>query len=334
MNQKIKTVKLENQVIKSIKNWLQGDNFFEIFPPKIVKASGSCENVDTLFEVSVEGSLKWFCPQNPTRAYLSQTAQLYLEAFVPYLEKTFSIGPSFRAEPGADNRHLTEFLMAEIEFAGNFNELLSCIEKIIYKITQDIINLPENIQQELGLNKNNIERLKSLKPVFPQITYQQAIKDLGIPYGDDISRQEEQKLLKKFNQHPYFITHFPNPLFDHGKEIEVEKFFNMIPNPEDPKHVLSADLILPFGGEAVGAAQRVHNPEELKKRLENSRMFQKLKKRGGGLEDFEWYLQRINEKTVPHAGCGFGIGRILKFLQGKDDIREAITFSSNQETLI
>jgi len=38
-------------------------------------------------------------------------------------------------------------------------------------------------------------------------------------------------------------------------------------------------LILPIGGEVVGAAQRVHKFEELKWRLENSRMFKRLVKK-------------------------------------------------------
>lgn len=334
MENKIITAKLENQVIKSMRDWLQEANFFEIFPPKIVRASGSCENVDTLFEIGVDGNLRWFCPKNPCRTYLSQTAQLYLEAFVPYLEKVYSVGPSFRAETGSDNRHLTEFMMMEIEFSGNFKTLLSYIEKIIYRIIKDIVKLPAKKQAELGFRKDDIKRLKTVKPIFPKISYREATKTLGIPYGNDISRHEEQKLMEQLGGQPFFITHFPNPLFDHGKEIEVEKFFNMIPDPKNPQRVLSADLILPFGGEAVGAAQRVHSPEELKKRLKNSRMFQKLQKKGGGLDDFSWYLEKIEQKSVPHAGCGFGIGRILKFLRGHDDIRQVITFPSNQESVI
>jgi asparaginyl-tRNA synthetase len=334
MQEKIITAKLENQVIGSMKNWLHEAGFFEIFPPKIVRASGACENVDTLFEIGVSGNMHWFCPQNPHKAYLSQTAQLYLEAFVPYLKKVYSVGPSFRAEEGADNRHLTEFMMMEIEFSEKFETLLSCIEKIIYKVVEDVLKLPLKKQKELGFSKEDVKRLKTIKPIFPKITYEQAVENLGISYGDDISRQNEQTLMAQLGNHPFFITHFPNPLFDHGKEIEVEKFFNMIPDPKNPKRVLSADLILPFGGEAVGAAQRVHNPEELKQRLKNSRMFKRLREKGGRLDDFGWYLEKIEKKSVPHSGCGFGIGRILKFLRGREDIRSVLTFPSNQECVI
>lgn len=334
MKTQIPNALLEHQVIKSMREYFEKEGFIELFPPKIVRASGACENIDTLFEISVSGNFYWFCPQKPCRSYLSQTAQLYLEAFVPYLNKVYSVGPSFRAEPGNDERHLTEFTMLEIEFAGNFQELLSYIEKAIYNVVVNILSLPNKTKKALNLKAENLQRLKKIKQEFPKITYEEAIKILKLNFGDDISSKDEQKLLKKFNNHPLFITHHPNPLFDHGKEIEVEKFFNMIPDPNNPKYVLSADLILPFGGEAVGSAQRVHKYEELVWRLKNSKMFQRLVKKGGSLDDFSWYLERVKEKSVPHAGCGFGIARILKFIKGEKDIKKVVTFPSNQQNII
>jgi len=334
MKEKVSTALLERQVIKSMRNWLEKEGFMEIFPPKIVRASGACENIDTLFEIGVNGNFYWFHSKTPHRTYLSQTAQLYLEAFVPYLKKVYSVGPSFRAEPGNDNRHLTEFTMLEIEFAGSFKELLSYIEKIIYNVIRDILNLPAKIKKGLNLSTENLKRLKKVKPVFPKITYKKALEILNLPFGSDIAWKNEQKLLKKFGNQPLLITHYPNPLFNHGKEIEVEKFFNMTPDPENPKYILSADLILPFSGEAVGAAQRVHRFEELKERLENSRMFKRLVKKGGSLDDFYWYFEKVKEKSVPHSGCGFGIARILKFIKGEEDIKKAVAFPSNRENII
>lgn len=334
MEEKITTAKLERQVIKSMRDWLEKAGFFEIYPPKIVRASGACENIDTLFEIGVGGNFYWFNSEIPHRAYLSQTAQLYLESLVPYLEKVYSIGPSFRAEPRIDNRHLTEFTMVEIEFAGNFKKLLRYIEKIIFGVIKEILKLPPKKKGELGLSEKAIKGLEKVKPVFPKITYAKAIKILGLSFGSDISWENEQALIKKLGGQPIFITHFPNPIYDHGKKIEVEKFFNMIPSSENQKYVLSADLILPFGGEAVGAAQRVHRLEELRWRLENSRMFKRLVEKGGGLEDFKWYFEKIKEKSVPHSGCGFGVARILKFLSGKEDIKRAITFPSSRGNII
>lgn len=331
----VETARLESFVINSMRNYFGKEGFVELLPPKIVRASGACENIDTLFEVGVNKNFHWFKGEKRLlNAYLSQTAQLYLEAFTPYLEKVYSIGPSFRAEPGNDSRHLTEFTMLEIEFKGGFKKLLEYIEQVIWSICQDIIQLSRKSRAAMGLKKNNVLGLKNVKIPFPKITYKETIKILGLSFGEDISSDDEQKLTKKFNNQPVFITHFPNPLRKHNRKNMIEKFFNMSPNPFNPAFVLSADLILPYGGEAAGAAQRVHRPKTIISRLTKSRMFQRLKRRGGDIDDFKWYLERVREKIVPHAGCGFGVARIIKFIKKEKDVKNCLTFPSNQETLI
>jgi asparaginyl-tRNA synthetase len=334
MKHKLPTALLEAQVFKSGRAHLEREGFTEIFPPRIVRASGACENVNTLFEVSSDKNFEWFGHPQKHRAYLAQTGQLYLEAFVPYVPKVYCVGPSFRAEPGSDNRHLTEFQMVEIEFAGNFHELLSHIEKFIYRIVKDLLELPIEKQKMMGLSGSHITRLAKTQPVFPKVTYSEAVERLHLTWGDDISSKKEAELVAQFDNHPVFITRYPDPMWDHGKEIEVEKFFNMLPDPQNPGLVLSADLILPIAGEAVGSAARIDDPNTLVSRLGRSKMYNRLLSMGGSMDDFGWYIERSKEKMVPHAGCGFGISRILRWISGTDDIKEAVTFPSNQHRII
>ncbi|MFN3302010.1 MAG: amino acid--tRNA ligase-related protein [Patescibacteria group bacterium] len=333
--EKIKSIALlESEVLKASRNYLEREGFVEIVVPRIVRASGSCENVNTLFEVSVDNDLGWFFGK---RAYLTQTGQLYLEALVPIFNKVYCAGDSFRAEPKVDNRHLAEFYMIEIEFAGNFDQLLFQIEGFIKAIVKDLI---KKEFAQFGLSEERKKELMKIPEVFPKVTYDQAIellKKMGekIEWGDDITAIEEKMLVEYFDNQPLFITHYPDPIWDHGKEIEVEKFFNMSPDPENPGRVLSADLILPYGGEAVGAAQRVHEVDILKYRLKNSRMFKMLQRKGGSIDDFSWYIKNLEENgSVPHAGCGFGISRILKWIRASDDIRQCVAFPVNRQTLI
>ena len=334
MQQKLSTALLEAHVFSSGRRYLAQEGFTELFPPRLVRASGACENVNTLFEVSSDKDFNWFgTTGHKHHAYLAQTGQLYLEAFVPYLEKTYCVGPSFRAEPGNDTRHLIEFMMMEIEFKGGFNQLLKYIEGFVYSIAQDLVRLAPQQQKTMGL-ENEIERLGKVKPIFPKITYDEAIAKLGLTWGDDIDSTKEQELVEQYDNHPVFITRYPDPMYDHGKEIEVEKFFNMLPDPEHPGRVLSADLILPIAGEAVGSAARIDDAKTLVERLERSKMFDRLKKLGGNLDDFAWYIERSKEKMVPHAGCGFGMSRILRWIANTDDIKKAVTFPSNQEQII
>jgi asparaginyl-tRNA synthetase len=328
-----KRIKFISEVFKSSRKHLEERGFTEILVPRLVRATGACENVNTLFEVYAEGNYQWF----GRRSYLAQTGQLYLEALVPQLQKVYCVGPSFRAETHVDSRHLTEFQMIEIEFAGNFHELLIEIEELIKKVASDLIFLSAKI--DLGLSYQNLLRLKKLPDRFPKITYDEAIKilqteDERIEWGDDISSQREKILLRKFENQPIFITHYPDPCCDFGKDIEVEKFFNMLSDPETPGRVLSSDLILPFGGEAVGSAARVHLPEEMIRRLKNSKMFKRLKELGGDISDFQWYIDELKKGSTPHSGCGFGMARIVQWLLGEEDIRKSVTFPSNKEQLI
>lgn len=332
-----KITRLEFQILKSARNYLENNNYIEIAVPRMTKASGACENIDTLFEVSVDNNFTWF--NRDSRTYLAQTGQLYLEAFVPFLKKVYCVGPSFRAEPKVDSRHLTEFQMIEIELSTDFEGLLEEIEGLLKEIIFDIQKLSYGDLLELGVDPKRMKFIKC--PVrFPRLTYDQAIENLQklgitIDWGDDISRERERLLLQGVDNQPLFITHYPDPMWNHGKEIEVEKFFNMLPDPENPGRVLSCDLLLPFGGEAVGAAARVHKINVLVKRLENSRMFERLKTKGGSLKDFRWYIEQVKMNgAIPHAGCGFGLARIVQWIKGSNDIRECTTFPSNKEILI
>lgn len=329
------TINLESFVTKVGRQYFEKNGFTEVTTPRLVRASGACENINTLFEVSVDNDQKWF---NGKRAYLAQTGQLYLEALVPEMGNVFAVGPSFRAEPKVDNRHLVEFQMLEIEFPGGFEKLLIYIEGYIKAIAATVTGDKKYAQTALGLTEKKIRELNALPKKLPRVTYDKAInilKSLGekIEWGDDIDSAREEKLVHHFGGYPLFITHYPDPMWKFEKPIEVEKFFNMLPDGKG--RVFSSDLILPGAGEAVGSAARVHQLAVLKKRLIHSRMFRRLREHGGSLSDFQWYINQVKKHgAVPHAGCGFGISRILKWLRGTPDIRKAVAFPVNRKILI
>jgi asparaginyl-tRNA synthetase len=332
----VNSTKLISQALRSSRCYLEEKGYVEVAVPRVVRASGACENVNTLFEVSVDGDFNWF---NQNKGYLAQTGQLYLEAMVPYLGKVYCSGSSFRAEPKADNRHLIEFQLLEIEFAGDFDELLKEVQGVVQRMASDLLK-HNNPEKEFDLKEKDLKRLENSLVDFPQVTYDEAIELLNqlgqeIHWGQDITSQMEQKITAYFGEVPVFITRFPDPCWDFGKEIEVEKFFNMLPDPENPGRVLSCDMIMPYGGEAVGAAARVHQAETLTQRLSHSRMFKRLLEKGGGWSDFAWYLDRVRENgCVPHVGGGFGLARVIQFIKGSGDIRECVSFVSNKEYLI
>ena len=307
--------KIEAELIKGARHYFEENGFTEVLTPHITKATGSCENINTVFGIDYFGS----------QGYLAQTGQLYLESLVPTLGKVYCVWPSFRAEPDVDDRHLVEFPLIEMEIPGHFDEMIEYIEKLLCRmIAEVLINRQEELEF-LGIDK---KRLLDVKRPFKRITYDEAVEMLaeeGVKWGDDLKSKHEKILVKKLGNKPLFITHFP---------VEI-KFFNMKTNKNNPKIVNSTDLILPGSGEAVGAAEREYKFEALLEKLKKSKMMKQLEERGGSIKDFEWYLNFYKKYgKTPHAGFGMGLNRVTQFVLGWDDIRASTVFPLNRTSLM
>jgi len=291
-----KVLETEAALLRGARKYMDRNGFSEVVVPHLTRGTGSCENVDTMFAID------WF---GEGEVYLCQTGQLYLESLIPHaFDKVWCVGPSFRAEPRVDKRHLAEFVLLEFEFAGGFEELLTEIEATVKSMTK-----------EAGLE---------LKEPFARITYTRAINELGKPWAYDLKHDDEQYLVEMHGGGPLFITHYPEEI----------KFFNMRNNPENSRVVNSADLILPHSGEAVGAAERVYEYEMLHKKLSQSVMLKQLEARGGSIEAFRWYLDHMKNKgSVLHSGCGIGLNRVTQYVLAEHDIRNATTYPVNKETV-
>jgi len=304
--------RVESILLRGARHYLEDKGYVEVSVPHITRATGACENIYTLFGLDYFGE----------QAYLSQTGQLYLEVLTPFLSKVWCVGPSFRAENRVDGRHLTEFTLLELEFKGDFEQLLSETESVVCAMTGELVRSEE--AQALGVE---IEWLKDISRPFKRITYSEAVELLsreGVKWGDDLQSRHERMLVDTLGGKPLFITHYPKSM----------KFFNMIEDEKDPRVVKSADLILPHSGEAVGAAEREYRHDRLVERLMSSNMMKMLIQRGGSAKDFDWYLDFYKKHGIPHSGCGIGVNRITQFALASDDIRAATVYPMNRESLL
>lgn len=67
----------------------------------------------------------------------------------------------------------------------------------------------------------------------------------------------------------------------------------------------------------IGGAQREHRYDVLDKKLEEL----KLDK-----EAYWWYMELRKYGSVPHAGFGLGLERLIMFVTGIENIRDVIPF--------
>jgi len=306
--------RIEASLLRGARKYFDANDFVEILVPHLTRATGACENIATMFTVDHFGE----------NVYLAQTGQLYLEVLTPFLKKVWCIGPSFRAEPSVDERHLTEFTLIELEFEGNLRQLMHHIENVVGSMIQECLATRDRDLELLRVDKDRL----NVAPPFKKVTYTDAVEQLrsfGVKWGDDLKSVHEKALVEMFGNKPLFITHYPKAI----------KFFNMKQNTLDPSIVNSTDLILPFSGEAVGAAEREYQYESLLKRLEESTMLRQLIQRGGSIHDFDWYLEFYRRYGgTPHSGCGIGLNRVTQYVLGSNDIRASTVFPMNKQTIM
>lgn len=290
--------KLKHQLLKAMREWFDENKFTEVTPTVIT--TNAAEGGSTVFEFDYFGQ----------KAFLSQTAQMYLEAMIFSLENVYSITPSFRAEKSRTTRHLTEYMHLEAEEAwtdthGNMKVQEELLAHTLHRLAERVPTL----LRDLGRDPAQLENVQT---PFRRMTYTKAVevlqsKGAQIRWGEDLGTNEERVLTAEETQ-PIFVTNFP-------KEI---KAFYMKIDPDDPRTVLGNDCLAPEGfGEIIGASQREENIET---------MVERLKAHGAHLPNYEWYLDLRRYGSVPHSGFGLGVERVLRWITKQEHIRDMTPF--------
>ena len=243
--------------------------------------------------------------------YLAQTWQLYGESAIFALEKVYNTGPTFRAEKSKTSRHLSEFWMVETEVAWwKLPEITEFAKK---EIKYCIKQVAEECAEEFKLLEQDPKALIAMtKKVWPTIKYREALKllkdkaGMSVKFGKDLRTIEEETLMKQFNT-PVVVTHYPQ---------EVMAFYKP-KDPEHPDEALCFDMLCPVGLEIVGGSERS---------LDIKEMSENLKRDGENPEDYEFYFDLRRYGSVPHSGYGVGLERVIQWICGLDNIKDAIGF--------
>ncbi|HUT28095.1 MAG TPA: asparagine--tRNA ligase [Methanomassiliicoccales archaeon] len=291
-------MKVKATLLAGAREWLMENDFTEVTPP--IFTQNACEGGVTLFK------LKYF----DREAFLSQSAQMYLESLVFSLEKVYSITPSFRAEKSRTSRHLTEYWHMELEEAWTDNEgNMRIQEELVSAMVSKVL---KERKEELGLLKRDAEPLKAVKAPFKRVRYSKMIdllqeKGFEITYGCDLGALEERSITEE-EVAPVFVTNYP-------KEC---KAFYMKEDEDDPRTYKCADLLAPFGfGEIIGGSER---------ETDLNKLLQRLEEQGIPEDPYRWYLDLRRYGSVPHSGFGLGVERIVKWVCGLEHIRDAMPY--------
>ena len=319
--------RVRNALCFATHKFFQERDFLYVHTP-IITAS-DCEGAGQMFKVTTldnkkppltkEGKVDYTQDFFEKPTFLTVSGQLEGETYACALSDVYTFGPTFRAENSNTSRHLAEFWMIEPEMAfANLNDDMNCAEEYLKYCIEYVLN---NCKQDLELfdkfvSKGLIEKLEHIvKTPFERLTYTKAIEilkkapkefEFPIEWGKDLQSEHERYLAEE---------HFKKPviLIDYPKEI---KSFYMRLN-DDGKTVAAMDVLVAGVGEIIGGSQREERLDVLEKRMDESNLPK---------EDYWWYLELRKYGSVPHAGFGLGLERLVLFATGMENIRDVIPF--------
>jgi asparaginyl-tRNA synthetase len=304
----IAVAKIRASILRFAREWFMENDWIEVTAPIIVK--GAVEGGSTLF------SIKYFDEE----AFLSQSAQLYLESMTFCLGPVWSLTPSFRAEKSRTVRHLVEFSHLEAEAPWvNMEDILSVQEQLVSFIVQ---NTAKHASEELALLKINTNELKRIEPPFDRLTYAKAIESLRakdfmimaengsqrtIEHGDDLNIDSERELTKN-SLRPIFVVGYP---------LAIKPFY-VKEDPQNKGMGLAADMLATQGfGEITSGGIREDDVNTLTKRIEKEDLDR---------SSYDWYIDLRRYGSVPHGGFGLGIERLVRWITNIKDIKDTVLF--------
>jgi asparaginyl-tRNA synthetase len=294
------TLRIRGTIVDACRQFMSQEGFLLIDAPVLTPAA--CEGTTTLFSTDYFGDT----------AYLTQSGQLYMEAAAMAFGKVYCFGPTFRAEKSKTRRHLTEFWMIEPEMAYcDLEQDMEIAEAMVTHVVGRVLADCTTELKVLERDTTPLERVVAGTP-FPRLRYDDAIdilkgKGSQIEWGSDLGGEDETLLSEDFDT-PVFVHRYPAAI----------KAFYMKLDPHDGRLALCVDMLAPEGyGEIIGGGQREDDLGKLEARIEVH---------GLPRDAFEWYLDLRKYGSVPHAGFGMGIERVVAWLCGLKHVRETIPF--------
>lgn len=301
--QEQKIFKIRGSLTCAIREFLDEHEFIEIDTPKLLPEA--TEGGAEVFKLDYFGK----------EATLAQSPQFYKQIMVGAFERVYEIGHSYRAEPSATTRHVTELTMLDIEmgFVRDHDEVLDMVgdmtQHALKKIYEDhaadlkSLNAPElKLSEDGKIPRFTIAEIHEMYTKATK-TDTTAEKDL-IP---DEERWISDYARKQLGTDLVFATEFP---------IEAAKFYHKV--DAEKGVVLWGDLLF-RGLEIATCPLRENNYEKMIEQMTAAGL-------DVSLEGFKYYLQAFKYGLPQHGGCGFGIDRLVQKTIGLANVKEATLF--------
>jgi len=319
--------RIRNSLAQAVHRFFHENGYFWISTPIITtsdaEGAGQMFRVSTLDLVNLprdkEGAVDFSRDFFGKETFLTVSGQLNAEAYALAMSKVYTFGPTFRAENSNTTRHLAEFWMIEPEVA--FNDLAAnaqlaedflkyLFRAVLTERADDLAFIAERVEPTA------LTRLEAfVNSPFERIDYTDAISllqksgqkfEFPVEWGLDLQTEHERWLTEQHVGRPVVVTNYP----------EHFKAFYMRLN-DDGRTVAAMDVLAPGIGEIIGGSQREERLDVLDARMAQF-----------GLDPahYGWYRDFRRYGSVPHAGFGLGFERLVVYVCGLSNIRDAIAY--------
>ena len=320
-------MRIRNTLAYAIHSFFQQNGFMWVGTPLIT--GSDCEGAGEMFTVTNfdlnnvpkddKGNADFSKDFFGKHTYMTVSGQLNVETYACAFSKVYTFGPTFRAENSNTTRHLAEFWMIEPEMA--FTDLNGCAqtaEKLLKYVFKEVLEKRADDMNFIvqRVDKDAISRLEHfINSDFAQVDYTDAIEILKnadkkfeypVEWGIDLQSEHERYLAEEHFKAPVVVKNYP-------KDI---KAFYMKQN-DDGKTVAAMDVLAPGIGEIIGGSQREDSLEKLDKRMDEL---------GLNKDSYYWYRDLRRYGSVPHSGFGLGFERLIVYITGVGNVRDAIPF--------
>ncbi len=310
--------RVRDGIAQAVQAYFRRHGFLWVHTPIIT--ANDCEGAGALFRVSTLDRLNRPAEEDffGVPAYLTVSGQLNVESYACALGRVYTFGPTFRAENSNTSRHLAEFWMIEPEIAfADLDDLADLAEDFLKGVVGQVLDEHAEDLQFFNdrIDDGVLDRLSSLRTAkFARLDYGEAIAllqksgrsfEFPVAWGADLQSEHERFLTEEIVGGPVAVVNYPHAI----------KAFYMRLN-DDRETVAAMDVLAPGVGEIIGGSQREERLDELDARLQAL----------GLGDDLWWYRDLRRYGTVPHAGFGLGLERLVMTMTGMDNIRDVIPF--------
>ncbi len=310
-----------SQIIREIRNYLDGKEFIEVETPVLVPNAGGA------------AARPFFTHHNALDQdiHLRISLELYLKRLiVGGLERVYEIGRVFRNE-GLSVRHNPEFTLLELYQAyTDYYGMMDLVEELFKTVATKVLGTTtisyDGVEIDLAKPFERLTMVEAIKKYanidFDQVADEAAAKALAKEHHIEFEARHKRGDIINLFFEEFVEEHLVQPTFIMDHPVEISPLASR--KPSDPDYTERFELFI-TKREMANAFSELNDPLDQRGRFEAQEAL-----RAAGDDEAneldEDFLTALEYGMPPTGGIGIGIDRLVMLLTDSAAIRDVLLF--------